>query len=147
VSLSEQISEDMKMAMKAQDVKLLATLRMLRSAVLNLTIALGHEPDDTEVMATLEKQAKQRRDSIEQYKAGHRDDLAATEAAELTIIETYLPKKMDSEALQLLVDAAITETGATTMNDMGRVIKVVMEQAAGAADGKSVSELVRNKLS
>lgn len=146
MTLSERLNTDMKSAMKAQDVSLLSTIRMLKSAVQNQEIALGHELSDVEVLATLEKQAKQRRDSIEQYRAGNREDLAAREESELAIIEAYLPQKMDSEALTQLVDAAISESEATSVSDMGKVIKLVMEKAAGAADGKQVSELVRGKL-
>lgn len=147
MTLNERISEDMKGAMKTQNVSLLSTLRMLRSAIQNGQIALGHELSDTEVMTILEKQAKQRRDSIEQYKAGNREDLANIESAELSVIETYLPQKLDHDALSKLVDAAIQETGATTLADMGKVIKIVMEKAAGAADGKQVSDIVREMLS
>ena len=146
MTLNERISVDMKAAMKAQDAVLLATLRMLKSALQNQTIALGQELTDVEVLATLEKQAKQRRDSIEQYRAGNREDLAAIEATELAIIETYLPEKMDFEALTRLVDEAITESGATSVADMGKVMKLVMAKAAGAADAKQVSDIVRGKL-
>jgi uncharacterized protein YqeY len=146
MTLSERLTEDMKKAMKAQDVSLLSTLRMLKSALQNQTIALGHELSDTEVLATLEKQAKQRRDSIEQFQAGNREDLAAVERAELSVIETYLPQKLDAEAVALLVAAAITETGATTISDMGKVMKLVMEKAAGAANGRLVSEITKAKL-
>lgn len=147
MDLNERITLDMKNAMKEQNVSLLATLRMLKSAIQNQKIALGHELNDAETLSILEKQAKQRRDSIEQYKAGGREDLAAIEAAELALIEAYLPKKMDTAALTVLVDAAIAETGATAMSDMGNVIKSVMTAAAGAADGKQVSEIVKSKLS
>ena len=147
MTLNEQITEDMKSAMKSQDVQLLATFRMLRSAIQNQQIALGHELTDTEVIQTLEKQAKQRRDSVEQYIAGSRQDLADRESAELAVIDKYLPKKLDSEALAKLVDEAIAESGAGSVSDMGKVIKLVIEKAAGAADGKAVSELVKGKLS
>lgn len=147
MNLNERIAVEMKEAMKAQNVDLLATLRMLKSAILNQQIALGHELSDTEIIATLEKQAKQRRDSIEQYKAGKREDLAAKEAAELSIIETYLPQKLETAALTALIDEVIAETGAATLADMGKVIKAVMGKAAGAADGKEVSLLVKEKLS
>lgn len=147
MSLQERISEDMKGAMKAQNADLLATLRLLRSSLQNQTIALGHELNDAEVLSTLEKQAKQRRDSIEQYKAGNREDLADKEANELTIIESYLPQKMDEEALAKLVAEAISETGATAMSDMGKVMKYVMDKAVGAADAKQVSDMVKGKLS
>jgi len=147
MTLNEQIAEDMKKAMKAQDVQLLATLRMLRSSIQNQEIALGHELSDVETASTLEKQAKQRRDSIEQYKAGNRQDLADREAAELAVIEAYLPQKLDADSLAHLVEDAIAETGATSISDMGKVIKSVMEKAAGTADGKQVSDIVKEKLS
>jgi len=147
MTLNEKITEDMKGAMKAQDASLLSTLRLVVSALQNQQIALGHEPSDTEALATLEKQAKQRRDSIEQYKAGNREDLASKEAAELVVIEAYLPQKLDAGALSALVDTAIAETGAATLADMGRVMAIVMERAGGAADGKQVSDMVKEKLS
>lgn len=147
MTLNEQILEDMKGAMKTQNAQLLSTLRMLRSAIQNQQIALGHEPSDAEIMSTLEKQAKQRRDSIGQYKAGNREDLAGIEASELAIIEAYLPQKMDADTLAKLVDQAISETGAAAISDMGKVMKLVLEKAAGAADGSEVSEIVKKKLS
>lgn len=146
MTLQERLSEDMKGAMKAQNADLLSTLRMLKSALQNQTIAFGHELSDVEVMATLEKQAKQRKDSIEQYKAGNREDLAAKEEAELAIITTYLPQKLDTEAVTALVDEAIAEVGASSIADMGKVMKLVQEKAAGAADGKQISDIVRGKL-
>lgn len=147
MTLNERIQDDMKSAMKAQDAALLGTLRMLKSAIQNQQIALGHELTDAEVAGTLEKQAKQRRDSIDQYHAGGRSDLAEREASELAVIESYLPQKLGEDALIKLVEAAIVETSASTMADMGKVIKFVMEKAAGSADGKQVSEIVKAKLS
>jgi len=146
MSLTERINEDMKTAMKAQNVELLATVRMLKSALKNTEISLGHELSDVEAFQILEKQAKQRRDSIDQYKAGNRDDLAEKEAAELAIIETYLPEKIDGAALEVLIDQAIVETGASQISDMGKVMKLVIERAAGAANGKEVSDAVRQRL-
>lgn len=146
MNLYDRITEDMKAAMKAQNVELLATLRMLKSALQNQEIALGHGLTDVETMAILEKQAKQRRDSIEQYHAGNREDLADIEATELKIIEGYLPQKLGTEELTKLVDAAIATTGATTISDMGKVIKMVMEKAAGAADAKTISDIIKSKL-
>lgn len=146
MTLVSRIDEDMKNAMRAQNVEVLGTIRMLKSAFKNTEIALGHELSDAEAMQALEKQAKQRRDSIDQYKAGNREDLANKEAAELVIIEKYLPEKLDATALDRLVDQAIAETGATEISDMGKVMKLVMDKAAGAADGKSVSQAVRKRL-
>ena len=147
MSLVSQIDNDLKEAMKAKDTSKLSTVRMLKSALKNTEISLGHELSDNEALSVLEKQAKQRRDSIDQYKVGGRADLAQTEADELTIIETYLPAKLDEKALVELVSGAITEANATSVSDMGKVIKIVMERAAGAADGKQVSEEVRKRLS
>ena len=146
MTLGERLNDDLKNAMKAQNADLLSTLRMIKSALLYQKISLGHELSDIEVLAILEKQAKQRRDSIEQYKAGGRVDLAAIEEAELVMIEAYLPKKLTTEALGKLVDEAIAETAATTISDMGKVMKLVTEKAAGAADGKQISDIVRGKL-
>jgi uncharacterized protein len=147
MTLVSRINEDMKQAMKAQDAERLSTVRMLKSALKNAEISVGHDLTDAEAMSVLEKQAKQRRDSIDQYKAGGREDLAQIEALELATIETYLPEKLDASALSDLVDKAIAEVGATNISDMGKVIKLVMERSAGAADGKQTSDEVRRKLS
>jgi uncharacterized protein YqeY len=146
MSLGYKISEDLKRAMREQDIFLLGTLRMLKSALQNQTIALGHELNDVEVLNIFEKQAKQRRDSIEQYKVGKREDLALVETKELVIIESYLPKKMDDKAIERLVIQTIEEVGANSIVDMGKIMKLVLDKAAGTADGKKVSDIVKEKL-
>jgi uncharacterized protein YqeY len=146
MSLGYKISEDLKRAMREQDIFLLGTLRMLKSALQNQTIALGHELNDVEVLNIFEKQAKQRRDSIEQYKVGKREDLALVETKELAIIESYLPKKMDDKAIERLVIQTIEEVGANSIVDMGKIMKLVLDKAAGTADGKKVSDIVKEKL-
>jgi uncharacterized protein len=146
MSLVDQINIDLKDAMKAQNSELTGILRMLKSAIKNTEISIGHELTDSEAMSVLEKQAKQRRDSIEQFVAGSRQDLADVEAAELLLIEKYLPTKMTSAEVTEIVKATIVELGATSAADMGKVIQSVMTKTAGAADGKTVSTIVRENL-
>jgi uncharacterized protein len=146
MSLVDQINIDLKDAMKAQNSELTGILRMLKSAIKNTEISIGHELTDSEAMSVLEKQAKQRRDSMEQFVAGSRQDLADVEAAELLLIEKYLPTKMTSAEVTEIVKATIVELGATSAADMGKVIQSVMTKTAGAADGKTVSTIVRENL-
>ncbi len=147
MDLVNKLNTDLKDAMKSQNTELTAIIRLLKSAIKNSEIALGHELNEAEAIAVLEKQAKQRRDSIEQYNAGNRPELAAKEAAELALIELYLPAKMSLAELEAIVSDAISELAATSAADMGKVIQAVMGKAAGAADGKTVSTIVREKLS
>lgn len=133
--------------MLSRDELSLSVLRMLKSALKNTEIAVGHELEDLEVLAVLEKQAKQRRDSADQYKNGGREELAEKELNELKIIEQYLPKKMSKEDLEKVVCEVIGEFGTCTASDMGKVIKLVMGKAQGTADGRMVSEVVKEKLS
>ncbi len=146
MTLIERLDADLKMAMVAHASEKLQLIRMLKSALKNAEIALGHELSEPETLAVLEKQAKQRRDSIEQYEKGGRTDLAKKEAAELGLIEAYLPAKMTQEEVEQLVEQAIAELAATSAADMGKVIQAVMGRAAGATDGKTVSSIVREKL-
>ena len=146
MDLTNKLNDDLKNAMKAQNAELTAILRLLKSALKNAEIALGHELTDSEVLSVLEKQAKQRRDSIDQYIAGKRQDLADKEAAELALIEKYLPTKLSTEAVEKIVVAAIKDLAATSIADMGKVIQAVMGKTAGAADGKTVSTIVKEKL-
>jgi uncharacterized protein YqeY len=143
----ELINQDLKKAMLNRDELGLSVLRMLKSALKNTEIAVGHELEDLEVLAVLEKQAKQRRDSADQYKNGGRKELADKELNELKIIEQYLPKKMSREDLDKIVCEVISEFGTCTASDMGKVIKLVMGKAQGAADGRMISEVVKEKLS
>ncbi len=139
---------EIKDAMRSKDSLKLSTLRFLHSAIKNREIELRPNPmTDDESMGVIKKLVKQRKESIEQYKAGNRQDLVDQEAAELKILETYLPAQMSKEQVEKLVAEVIASTGAKTVKDMGPVMKEVLAKSGGAADNKLVSELVRSKLS
>ena len=147
MNLKEQIFADVTVAMKAKDAARTSTLRMLKAAIVNRQIEKGGELDEEELMKLLRSQAKQRRDSIEQYEKGGRRDLADKEIAEIAVIEGYLPRAASQEEIDKAVTAAIAETGATSMKEMGAVMKAVMPRLAGKnADGRAVSETVKKKL-
>jgi uncharacterized protein YqeY len=147
MSLKEQILADMTAAMKAKDSARTSTLRMLKAAMVNRRIEKGAELDDEELLKLLRSQVKQRRDSIEQYLKGARHDLAEKETAEIAILESYLPQAASQEEIEQAVAAAMAETGASSMKEMGVVMKAVMAQLAGKnADGRAVSETVKRKL-
>ena len=147
MSLRDQIIADMTAAMKAKDAARTSTLRMLKAAIINRQIEKGGELDDEELMKLLRSQVKQRRDSVEQYEKGGRQDLVDKEAAEIAVIEAYLPQAASLEEIDQAVAEAIAETGATSMKDMGAVMKAVMPRLAGKnADGRAVSETVKKKL-
>ncbi len=134
-------------AMKVQDAARLSTLRMLKAALMNREVERKRGLDDAESLQVVSALVKQRKDSIEQFVSGGRQDLADKEAKEITILETYLPPAIDPAVLQDAVHAAIAETGATSAKDMGRVMKAVMVRLSGqTVDGKIVSELVRSSL-
>ena len=148
MSLKEQIISDMTAAMKAQDTARTSTLRMVKAAIMNREKDGGSEPTDEDVQKLLRSQVKQRRDSVEQYQKANRQDLADKEQAEIAIIEGYLPQAASQEEIDQAVTAAIAETGASSMKDMGAVMKATMATLAGKnADGKMVSETVKAKLS
>ncbi len=147
MNLKEQIVADVTVAMKAKDAARTSTLRMLKAAIVNRQIEKGGELDDEELMKLLRSQVKQRRDSVEHYEKGGRQDLADKELAEIAVIEGYLPQAASQEEIDQAVAAAITETGATSMKEMGAVMKAVMPRLAGKnADGRAVSETVKKKL-
>jgi uncharacterized protein YqeY len=147
MSLKEQILADMTAAMKAKDSARTSTLRMLKAAMVNRRIEKGAELDDEELLKLLRSQVKQRRDSIEQYLKGARHDLAEKETAEIAILESYLPQAASPEQIEQAVAAAMAETGASSMKEMGAVMKAVMAHLAGKnADGRAVSEMVKRKL-
>ncbi len=147
MSLKEQIVADVTVAMKAKDAARTSTLRMLKAAIVNRQIEKGGELDDEELMKLLRSQVKQRRDSVEQYEKGGRQDLADKELAEIAVIEGYLPQAASQEEIDQAVAAAIAETGAASMKEMGAVMKAVMPRLAGKnADGRAVSETVKKKL-
>jgi uncharacterized protein YqeY len=147
MSLKQQIISDLTASMKAQDAPRTSTLRMAKAAVMNREIEKGAELDDEEMMQLLRSLIKQRRDSVEQYEKGGRQELADKEKTEIEVIEAYLPQAASSEDIEAAVAAAISETGASTMKDMGRVMKAVQVALAGKnADGRTVSEIVKAKL-
>ena len=134
-------------AMRSQDQIRLVALRMLKAALVNREIDRGRALDDGEARQVVGSLVKQRRDSIEQFTKGGRQDLADKEAAEIRVLESYLPPSADPAAVEHAVVEAIAETGATSPKDMGRVMKAAMAKLAGqSVDGKAVNELVRHKL-
>jgi uncharacterized protein YqeY len=143
----DKISAELTAAMRARDSVRLGTLRMAKAALMNREVERGRPLDDTESLQVIAALIKQRRDSIEQFRAGGREDLAGKEEAELAVLETYLPPPMDHAELDRLVTQAITETNATSPKDMGRVMKAAMAMVAGRnVDGKALSELVKTRL-
>jgi uncharacterized protein len=148
MSLSKQIVTDLTAAMKAQDANRTSTLRMVKAAMMNRQIEKGSELDDDDMQKLLRSLVKQRRDSIEQYEKAGRQELVDKEKAEIEVIETYLPQAASQEEIEQAVSAAIAETGASSMKDMGKVMKAAQAALAGKnADGKLVSEIVKGKLS
>jgi uncharacterized protein len=147
MSLKEKILADLTVAMKAKEVVRTSTLRMLKAAMVNRRIEKGAELDEDEVIKLLRSQVKQRRDSIEQYLKGARHDLAAKETAEIVVIESYLPQAASADEIDRAVAAAVAETGATSMKEMGAVMKATMAHLSGKnPDGRAVSEAVKAKL-
>jgi len=147
MSLSKQIVADLTAAMKAQDAAKLSTLRMVKAAMMNRQIEKGSELDDDEMQKLLQSLVKQRRDSIEQYEKAGRQELVDKEQAEIDVIEIYLPKAASHEEIEQAVAAVIAETGASSMKDMGKVMKATQAALAGKnADGRLVSEVVKAKL-
>ena len=148
MSLKDQLTADLTTAMKAKDAGRLGTLRMVKAALMNRQIEKGGELTDEEVQKALQSLVKQRRDSVEQYQKAGRAELAEREQAEIGVIEAYLPRAATPEEIGNAVDAAIAETGASSMKEMGQVMKAAMANLQGKnADGKLVSEAVKTKLS
>ena len=146
MSLKERIVKDMTAAMKAKDAARTSTLRMVKAAIMNREIEKGGELSDDELTKTLQSLVKQRRDSVEQYEKAGREELAEKERAEIVVIEEYLPKAASREEIEQTVAAIIAELGATSMKEMGAVMKAVQARLGGAADGRTVSEIVKAKL-
>lgn len=147
MSLKDKLAEDMKDAMRSQDKVRLSTIRMLISAVKYKEIDLGKKLTDEEVIETVTSSVKQRRDSIEQFSNAGRTDLVEKEEAELKILQSFLPKQLSAEEIETVIDQAVTEAGASDMKDLGKVMKLLMPKVAGKADGKMVSDKVRERLS
>jgi uncharacterized protein YqeY len=146
MALTQTIRADMTAAWRAGDVRRRDTLRLVIAAFDYARIAAGHDLSDDEAVATLQREARQRRDSIEQYSAGGRDDLVRAEQEELDIITAYLPASLTDDELAALVRTAILEAGASGPGDLGKVMGPVMKQVAGRAEGGRVNALVREML-
>jgi uncharacterized protein len=146
VSAKTRLKDDMKQAMRSGDKARLGTIRMALAAIQQREVDERVELDDTAVLAVIEKMIKQRRESVDQYRAGGREDLAAKEAAEIELLSGYLPEPLDDAELAAMIDAAVAETGATSMKDMGRVIAQLRAQAQGRADMAVVSARVKARL-
>lgn len=147
MALKDRILEDFKQAMKQGDKENLSTLRMLKSAIQNREIELGEDLDDEEVQEVLSKEAKSRRESIEQFEEGGREELADKERRELELIEDYLPEPLTDEELDRMIEGVIGEVDATDPSDLGDVMQQIMPQVRGRAEGERVKERVREKLS
>jgi hypothetical protein len=144
----DRLTEDLAAAMRAKDAVRVGALRMLKAALVNKGLEQGQGPlSEAEAIKIVQGLVKQRRDSIEQFTRGQRPDLAEKEAAEIRVLEEYLPPPLDEAAIAAAVDRAIAETGATSAKDLGRVMKAVMGALAGqAVDGRVVNEIARKKL-
>ncbi len=147
MSLINDVSTAIADAMRKQEAVRLGTLRMLKAALMNREVERGRTLDEAEERQVVTSLVKQRKDSIEQFTKGGREDLAKKEASEIAVLEGYLPPAVDPAAIEQIVTAAIAEVGATSAKDMGKVMKAAMARLAGqTVDGKVVNELVRAKL-
>lgn len=151
MSLKDRISEEIKLAMKAKDKVRLETVRSIKKVILEKESSLRAQGQDTltesQELEVLSQLAKQRRDSIEQYRKAGREDLAEQESQELAILEEYLPKQLSDEEVAAIIDEVITSIGATSAKDMGKVMGPVMQQLKGRADGQKIQAMVKAKLS
>jgi len=146
MSIKDRLSAEMKDAMRARDSVKVSTIRMVLSSVKYKEIEKGGPLDDDGMVSVLATAAKQRKEAIEQYRKGGRDDLAEKESSELAVIESFMPQQMSPEEVEEVVKKAITDTGASAPKDMGRVMKELMPQLKGKADGKLINELVKKHL-
>ena len=146
MTLKERITEDMKTAMRSGAKDRLAVIRLVQAAIKQREVDERISLDDAQVVTVLEKMLKQRKESIAAFEQGNRPDLVAKEAAEIVILEPYLPAQMTAAELDALIDAALAETGATTIKDMGKAMAVVKTRAAGRADMGAVGTRIKAKL-
>lgn len=147
MGLEEKLSNDLTTAMKSGDKIVVETLRVIRAAIQNARLAKQKDFSDEDVLAVINKEAKKRKESIELYEKGGRTDLVQQESKELEIISAYLPEALSDEALMQIIDETLKESGAESMQDMGKVMGLIMPKVKGKADGKHVQNLVREKLS
>lgn len=147
MSLLERVEKDIVAAMRAKEAPRLGALRMLKTALVNRAIERGRALEDAEAQQVVSNLVKQRRESIDQFGRAGRQDLVDKEAAEIVVLEAYLPPAIDVAEVERLIDQAIQETGAAGAKDLGKVMKALMPKLAGRnADGKAVNEMVRRKL-
>jgi len=146
MSLKGQITEDMKSAMKAGDKDRLKTVRLILAAIKQIEVDTREELDDAAVLTVLTKMVKQRRDSVDQFEKGNREDLAAIERAEIAVLNEYLPDQLSAEELAAMIDEAIRATGAEGIRDMGKVMAELKSKAAGRADMGALGAQVKQRL-
>lgn len=146
MTLKEQIDYDLIGSMKAKEETKLSVLRMLKSAVKNSEIQKGKDLEEADILQIIQGQIKSRRDSIALYIQGGREELAAAEKKEIEILNAYLPEQMSEAEIKVIVAQAITETGATSMQDMGKVMGVILPKVKGKADSTLVSQMVKDSL-
>ncbi len=146
-TLKTQLQSDMKSSMKSGDKDRLGVIRLILSAIKQVEVDERIELDDSRIIAVLDKMAKQRRESITQFEQAGRDDLRAIEAAELDIIQTYLPQALSEDEINDLIETSIASTGAASMKDMGKVMGMLKPQLQGRADMGKVSQLFKSRLS
>jgi uncharacterized protein YqeY len=147
MSIKERLKADMIAAMKSKEKEKLEAIRFIQAAIKKQEVDTRVDLDDVAVLAILSNQVKQRKDSIDQFRKGGREDLAAKEESELKILQAYMPEQLGADELKALVEAAVAETGATSMREMGAVVKAVMAKTAGRAEGSVISDLVKKRLS
>lgn len=147
MDIQKRISDAMIKAAKGKDKETLSTLRMIKSALHNREIDLKDQFGEQEMLQVLSSMVKQRKDSVEQFKQGGRPELAAKEAREIEVIQGFMPAQLSGEELRGLIEQAIEEAGATSVRDMGKVMKLLMPKVTGKADGKAVGEAVKARLS
>ena len=147
MSLLEQLSSDLKTAMKAKDKLRLAVIRSLKTALTNAKISAGQDLSSDEELSVLSSQLKQRKDSLAEFEKGDRADLAEQTKEEIKIVQAYLPEQLDEAAVVTIVDEAMQATGATSKADFGKVMQYVMPKVKGRADGAMVNQVVKSKLS
>ena len=146
MSLKERILQDVKDAMRAKDKPRLATIRLITAAIKQREVDERIELDDTQVLVVLDKMCKQRRESISQFEQAGRDDLAAQEKAELELIQQYLPEQLGEAEINQMIDAAMEQTGASSMKDMGKVMGQLKPKLQGRADMGAISALIKARL-
>ena len=147
MALKERLDEDLKAAMRAREQLRLDTIRGLKSAIKYREIEIMKSLDDAGVLGVVASEIKRRRDSVEQYRAGNRQDLVDKEAAEIVVLQAYLPAQLGEAELRAKVDEVVERTGAQGMKDMGAVMKALLPEVQGRAEGKTVSDMVKSRLS